>query len=105
MFTVLKTDEFDEWLLNLRNPIAKKMVVSRILRLELGNFGDVEPVGDGVSELRFHNHGGIRVYFVQRGDVIVLLLLGGDKSSQKSDIIKAKDILKAYEGVDNEEGN
>lgn len=105
MFTVLKTDEFDEWLLNLRNPIAKKMVVSRILRLELGNFGDVHSVGDGVSELRFHNHGGIRVYFVQRGDVIILLLLGGDKSTQKTDIIKAKDILKEYGDTGNEESD
>lgn len=102
MFIVEKTDEFNEWLENLKNPIARKLVVNRIHRLALGHFGDVEYVGDGVRELKFHNHGGIRIYFIQQGDTIILLLLGGDKSTQKADIIQAKQILNDLES-DNEE--
>lgn len=103
MFNVKTTEQFDIWLKSLKNPIAKKMIVTRIHRLEVfGHFGDVEYVGDGISELRFHNHGGIRIYFIQQGDTIILLLLGGDKSTQKADIIQAKQISDKYLEKNNE---
>jgi len=63
----------------------------------MGNFGDVAPVGDGISELRIFYGPGYRVYFVQRGEVVVVLLSGGDKASQKSDIVKAKKIATQLE--------
>ena len=69
----------------------------RIDRLELGHFGDVAPVGEGVSELRIFYGPGYRVYFAQRGPVIVILLSGGDKSTQDSDIVKAKKLAKQLE--------
>ena len=68
------------------------MVVARIKRLERGLMGDVEPVGDGVSELRIHAGAGWRVYFTQRGTQIIVLLVGGSKRTQKKDIKRAKDL-------------
>lgn len=65
--------------------------------MEIGHFGDVEPVGEGVNELRIFYGPGYRVYFVQRNAVVVILLLGGDKSSQQADIAKAKEIAKQLE--------
>lgn len=65
--------------------------------MEIGHFGDVEPVGEGVSELRIFYGPGYRVYFVQRNAVVVILLSGGDKSSQQADIAKAKEIAKQLE--------
>lgn len=64
--------------------------MARIRRLELGNPGDVVPVGDGVSEMRIHYGAGYRVYFIRRGDELIILLCGGDKTSQSSDIAAAK---------------
>ena len=69
-------------------------IAIRIKRLADGNFGDVAPVGDGVSELRIHYGPGYRVYFVQRGEVVVILLCGGDKSTQARDIAVAKDMAR-----------
>jgi len=81
----------------LRDRRAKARVQARIDRMEMGNFGDVAPVGEGVSELRIHYGSGYRVYFVQRDLIVVVLLCGGDKSSQNSDIKKAKELAKQLE--------
>ncbi|MFW2177483.1 MULTISPECIES: type II toxin-antitoxin system RelE/ParE family toxin [unclassified Moraxella] len=106
MYTLKRTSEFNKWLKSLKNPIAKKSVLSRIHRLEVfGHFGDIDNVGDGILELRIHNHGGIRVYLMQKGDTIIVLLSGGDKSSQDDDIVKAKKIAKEYGVLDDEETN
>ena len=82
---------------NLRDRKAKARVQVRIDRMEVGNFGDVAPVGQGISEMRIAYGPGYRVYFVQKGPIIVILLCGGDKSSQSSDIIKAKAIANQLE--------
>lgn len=92
MFEVLKTAEFDTWLVNLKDQLGKARIVSRIQRLEQGNPGDAAPVGDGISELRIHSGPRYRVYYRQTGRMIVLLLCGGDKSTQQRDIQRAKDI-------------
>ena len=77
---------------------GKARIISRIRSAEAGNFGDCEPVGEGVSEMRVHYGPGYRVYYSRKGDVVYLLLCGGNKSTQKSDIKQAKALLKVYEG-------
>lgn len=86
MITVRKTDEFADWLDGLRDIQARARVQARIERLSAGNPGDVEPVGEGVSELRINYGPGCRVYFKQRGGELIILLAGGDKSTQAKDI-------------------
>ena len=97
MLEVRQTEIFANWFKGLKDRRAKARVQARIDRLEMGNFGDVSPVGEGVSELRIHYGPGYRVYFVQRGLVFVVLLCGGDKSSQNSDITKAKKLARQLE--------
>jgi len=94
MKVIYTTDVFDQWLARLRNKIAVAKIRSRMDRLEMGNAGDVKAVGDGVHEMRIHTGAGYRVYFVERGLEIVVLLCGGDKSSQQKDIEKAKVLAK-----------
>ena len=89
---IRKTEVFANWFDSLRDHRAKARIQARIDRLKLGHFGDVAPVGEGVSELRIFYGPGYRVYFVKRGLVIVILLSGGDKSTQDSDIAKAKEL-------------
>ena len=86
MKTIRTTEVFDAWFAGLVDRNAKARVQARIDRAELGNFGDCEPVGEGVSEMRIHFGPGYRVYFSQRGLALVILLAGGDKSSQPKDI-------------------
>ena len=90
MFSVKALPEFTSWLDHLTDATVQGVVVSRIKRLERGLLGDVEPVGDGVSELRIHIGAGWRVYFTQQGGQLVVLLAGGSKRTQKSDIRRAK---------------
>jgi putative addiction module killer protein len=97
MYTFLRTDEFDKWLEGLKDDAAKARILTRIRAAEAGNFGDTKPVGEGVSEMRIHVGPGYRVYYCRRGNVIYLLLCGGDKSTQSKDIRSAKAILKALE--------
>jgi putative addiction module killer protein len=94
---IKRTDEFSSWLRDLRDIRARAKVLARIDRLSLGNPGDVAPVGDGVSEMRIHYGPGYRVYYIQRGEEIVVLLCGGDKSSQDSDIRAAKKLASELE--------
>lgn len=89
MIEVRQTEVFLKWLLGLRDIRARARIQARIHRLELGNFGDTKPVGEGVSELRIDYGPGYRVYFVRRRSELVILLAGGDKSSQSKDIAKA----------------
>ena len=96
MIEVRQTELFVNWFESLRDRRAKARVQMRIDRIEMGNFGDVAPVGAGVNELRIHYGPGYRVYFVQRGSVVVLLS-GGDKSSQDSDITQAKELAQQLE--------
>jgi putative addiction module killer protein len=97
MIEVRQTEIFENWFKSLRDRRTKARVQARIDRMELGNFGDVAPIGEGVSELRIHYGPGYRVYFVQRGQVVVILLSGADKSAQESDIKKAKALAKQLE--------
>lgn len=90
MVEVRQTAEFARWFARLRDEAAAARIQARIRRLSLGNAGDAKPVGEGVSELRIDHGPGYRVYFVQRGAVLAILLCGGDKRSQAQDIAKAK---------------
>jgi len=94
MIEVRQTEEFTKWLGKLRDRQARARIVARIRRMETGNSGDVAPVGEGVSEMRIHYGPGYRVYFVQQGEEIVILLCGGDKGTQDRDIAAAKEMAK-----------
>lgn len=94
MHTILTTDVFDMWFGQLRDNQAKARIEARLRRAEDGNFGDVKPVAKGVSEMRIHYGPGYRLYFVQNGLEIVLLLAGGDKSTQADDIQTALALAK-----------
>lgn len=95
---VRRLPTFDAWLRTLRDRTAVARIASRLSRLEGGNFGDHRSVGDGVGELRIDHGPGYRVYFVRRGVVVVVLLCGGDKSSQARDIERAKTLADGLEG-------
>lgn len=86
MIEVRQTEVFSKWLHKLNDRQARSRIQIRIDRLRLGLHGDVKPVGHGVSELRIDYGPGYRLYFTQRGDVVVILLLGGDKRTQQKDI-------------------
>lgn len=90
MFEVRQTAAYAEWFADLRDRVAKTRIDVRIRRLSLGNPGDVGPVGEGVSELRIDYGPGYRVYFIRRENVYIVLLAGGDKSSQDKGIRIAK---------------
>lgn len=89
-----RTDVFDGWLRGLRDTRATARIALRVDRLAHGNPGDVKPVGEGVSELRIDYGPGYRIYFVRRGEALVILLCGGDEGSQDRDIARAKAIAR-----------
>ena len=98
MINLLQTDEFARWLKRLKDINARARINVRLRRISLtGNLGDTKSVGDGVYELRIDYGPGYRVYYAQRGEEILLLLIGGDKSSQQKDIEKAKKLNAEYE--------
>ena len=94
MIEIRQTDVYAQWLEKLRDRQAKARIAIRIRRLSLGNPGDVRPVGGGVSELRIPYGPGYRVYFLKQGAALIILLAGGDKSSQADDITKARNLAR-----------
>jgi putative addiction module killer protein len=94
MKTIYTTETFDDWFEGLRDKQAARRVQARIDRAEEGNFGDHKSVGEGVSEMRIHHGPGYRLYFTLRGLEIVILLAGGDKSSQSQDIENAQKLAR-----------
>jgi len=85
----IATPEFEQWLERLRDAKGKARILARLDSAALGNFGDCQSIGDGVSEMRIHFGPGYRVYFTRRGSFVYMLLIGGDKSTQKRDIKRA----------------
>lgn len=90
MIALKQTETFRKWRLKLKDERARAAIALRLARLAYGHSGDAEPVGHGVSELRIHCGPGYRVYFQRRGSTVIVLLCGGDKSTQARDIITAK---------------
>jgi putative addiction module killer protein len=96
--TADRAQPFIEWLRGLADRQARARIEARLARVATGNFGDVRPVGEGVLELRVHWGPGYRVYLARVGNVIVLLLCGGDKRTQQRDIERAKEYFEDYKG-------
>ena len=96
MIELKQTEEFRKWRTRLKDERALALIASRLDRLAFGLAGDVEPVGQGVSELRIHHGPGYRIYFQKRGSTIIVLLCGGDKSTQAKDIKAAKRLAEAW---------
>ena len=94
MIEIRQTDEYSRWFNGLRDRHARARINVRIRRLSLGNPGDVKPVGEGVSELRLNYGPGYRVYYVQRGQMLVILLAGGEKHTQDRDIKRALELAR-----------
>ena len=94
---LIKSGVYDDWIKQLRDERAKARIYTRIDRLENGNPGDVKPVGEGISEMRIDYGPGYRVYYKDTGREIIILLCGGDKTTQTADIIRAKQIAAQYE--------
>lgn len=94
MIELQQTDTFKKWRMGIRDQRIRAAIAARLDRLAYGHAGDVQPVGQGISELRIHCGPGYRIYFQQRGNTIILLLCGGDKSTQARDIETAKRLAK-----------
>ena len=97
MITVRTLPKFDAWLSGLRDGMTKRRLVVRLRKAQLGNLGDIKPVGDGIVEMREHFGPGWRMYYVQRDMTIIIMLGGGDKSSQAADIAEAKQLADSLE--------
>lgn len=96
MVELIRSNVFDEWFSALADRRASVRIAARLDRLAMGNPGDAEPVGKGISELRIDYGPGYRVYFMKRGQYVVVLLCGGDKSTQKRDIKRAKELAEDW---------
>ena len=92
MIEIRQTNVYAEWFSGLKDRNARVRIITRIRQLSVGNFGDVKPGGEGVSEMRIDYGPGYRIYFVQRGAELVILLAGGDKKTQEKDIALAKEL-------------
>jgi putative addiction module killer protein len=97
MYTVLQLAEFDAWLSGLKDDLTRRRLATRLRKATLGNLGDVRPVGEGVFEMREHFGPGWRLYYVQRGALLIVMLGGGGKSSQHADIAKAISLANSLE--------
>jgi putative addiction module killer protein len=100
MIELKQTQTYEKWESRLRDKRAKTIIASRLMRLAEGLSGDVEPVGEGISELRIHYGPGYRIYFQRRGNLIVVLLCGGDKSTQTRDIAAARKLANEWREQD-----
>lgn len=100
MIELKQTKTYEKWEARLRDKRARTIIAARLMRLAEGLPGDVEPVGEGVSELRIHYGPGYRVYFQRRGNLLVVLLCGGDKSTQARDIAVAKKLANEWSEQD-----
>jgi putative addiction module killer protein len=98
MYSTKRTDEFVKWINNLKDMRAFAQITRRLTRIELGNLGDFKSLGDKVFELRIDYGPGYRIYYTKRNNELILLLIGGDKSSQKKDVEKAKSLAVEYGG-------
>ena len=98
MYTVLQLPEFDAWLRDLKDGMTRRRLARRLEKAESGNLGDVKPVGDGVWEMREFFGPGWRMYYVEREGMLIVMLGGGDKSTQKDDIAKAQALAVSLEG-------
>ena len=96
MIQLKQTETFQKWRTHLRDQSARAMIAARLDRLSQGHAGDASPVGEGISELRIHYGPGYRVYFQKRGNTIIVLLCGGDKSTQAKDIKAAKRLAETW---------
>lgn len=97
MYTIKRAPQFDRWFNSLRDRTTQRRLDMRLRKAMLGNLGDTKPVGEGVIEMREHFGPGWRLYFVQRGEVLIVMLGGGDKSTQAADIAKAQELAKSLE--------
>lgn len=98
MYTIKSTPEFNKWLLNLKDGVTHRRLLARLRKASLGNLGDVKPVGKGVFEMREHFGPGWRMYYIQHESIIIVMLGGGDKASQNSDIAKAIHLAETLKG-------
>ena len=94
MIEIRRSETYIKWLDGLRDDTARQRILARIKRMAFGNFGDTKPIGHGVSELRIAYGPGYRVYYMQRGQTLILILAGGDKRSQQKDIQTALEMAK-----------
>ena len=97
MITIRTLPQFDDWLSGLRDGMTKRRLVARLRKAQLGNLGDIKPVGNGIFEMREHFGPGWRMYYVQHGTVLIVMLGGGDKSTQTADIIEARRLADSLE--------
>jgi len=96
-YIVKELESFSNWLRNIRDEITKQRLIKRLRKVTLGNLGDIEPVGQGVFEMREHFGPGWRMYFVKKGSTVIVMLGGGDKSSQQTDIRNAIKLAESLE--------
>lgn len=97
MFTIKRTDEFSSWLSSLKDHVTKQRLNARLRKAMLGNLGDVKPVGEGIYEMREHFGPGWRMYYLQRGSILIVMIGGGNKSTQATDVAKAVNLAKNLE--------
>jgi putative addiction module killer protein len=96
-YTVKRLEEFSDWLKGLKDGLTRQRLIKRLRKVQLGNLGDVEPVGEGVYEMREHFGPGWRMYYVKMDDVLIVMLGGGAKSTQQVDINRAIALAKSLE--------
>jgi putative addiction module killer protein len=97
MYIIRTLPQFDKWLSGIKDGMTNRRLVARIKKAQLGNLGDIKSVGDGIFEMREHFGAGYRMYYLQRGAVLIIMLGGGDKSTQADDIAKAKQLANLLE--------
>lgn len=95
-YELIASTEYQQWFAGLRDSKVRKLVTNRLFRLQAGHFGDCKPVGNGVHEMRFFYGAGYRIYYAREGECLIVLLVGGDKSSQQHNIEKAKKIWEIW---------